>query len=56
MLVNHHGGCDGSTQARRIGPDSNAAMHRFCASQGRTSGFGPLENSGDTVFVACVSP
>jgi hypothetical protein len=49
-----HAGCDGSSQ--RLGSDCNAAMHRFCAQRGcTTSGFGPLENSGDTSFVGCVA-
>jgi hypothetical protein len=56
VLATHHAGCDGSTQARRIGSDCNAAIHRYCASRGHTSGFGPLENSGDDALVACVSP
>lgn len=55
VLVNHHAGCSGGTQAQRIGPDCNAAMHRFCASQGYASGFGPVENSGDAASVVCVS-
>jgi hypothetical protein len=48
-----HGGC---TAATRIGPDCNAAMHRLCAAMGFASGFGPLENSGDTAVVGCVRP
>ena len=46
-----HAGC---TAASRIGPDCNAAIHRFCASRGAASGWGPLENSGDGLQVACV--
>lgn len=53
VMRTHHGGCDGNTQ--RIGSDCNAAMHRFCRTQGcTTSGFGPLENSGDTAIAGCV--
>lgn len=55
-LVGHHGECDGSSDDRRIGPGCNAAIHRFCASQGYSSGFGPIENSGDTAYVTCVRP
>ena len=50
-LSSHHGGC---TTATRMGGECNAAIHRFCASRGFVSGFGPLENSGDTAVVACV--
>jgi hypothetical protein len=50
-LSRHHGGC---TATRRYGPDCNAAIHRFCASRGQTTGFGPVENSGDTAVVSCV--
>jgi hypothetical protein len=51
-LSTHHGGCDGVAQ--RIGTDCNAAIHRYCASIGMTSGFGPVENSGDFADVTCV--
>ena len=50
-LSTHHDGCTAGT---RFGPACNAAMHRFCASRGFVSGFGPLENSGDTAIVGCV--
>lgn len=56
VLVGHHGECDGSADDRRIGPGCNAAIHRFCTSQGYASGFGPIENSGDTAYVTCVRP
>jgi hypothetical protein len=49
----HHGGC---TATRAWGPDCNAAIHRFCTARGATSGFGPLEHSGDNLQVACVRP
>ncbi len=51
-LATHHPGCDGTTE--RMGPDCNAAIYRFCTSRGFASGFGPVENSGDTAYVACV--
>ena len=51
-LAMHHGPCDGQTQ--RIGPDCNAAIHRWCRSQGFASGFGPLESGAADVTVACV--
>ncbi len=50
-LVQHHGGC---TQQSRIGPDCNAAINRFCRSQGHATGWGPVENSGDVAVVTCV--
>lgn len=52
-LAAHHGGCTASV---RSGPDCNAAIHRLCVSRGATSGFGPLENSGDGAQIACVRP
>ena len=55
-LAARHGGCHGGVIGARIGPDCNAAIHRFCAQSGATSGFGPVENSGDVAVVACVSP
>ena len=54
VLSTHHGPCNGTRQ--RWGPDCNAAMKRWCRSEGFLSGFGPLENNGDTVVVACVNP
>lgn len=53
VLVGHHGGC---TTSSRIGPDCNAAINRFCVSQGFVTGYGPVENSGDVAVVTCVSP
>ncbi len=52
-LSSHHGGC---TAAVRSGPECNSAIHRLCVSRGATSGFGPLENSGDGAEIACVRP
>jgi hypothetical protein len=51
-LSGHHAPCNGSTQ--RWGVDCNAAIHRWCGAQGFESGFGPVENSGDTAYVTCV--
>ena len=53
-LRGHHPGCDGGGQ--RIGPECNAAIHRYCASQGFATGFGPVENSGDDAAVVCIRP
>lgn len=53
-LASHHEGCDGVVE--RIGPNCNAAIHRYCAGQGFTSGFGPVENEGDSALVTCVRP
>jgi hypothetical protein len=51
-LAGHHAPCNGAGQ--RIGPDCNAAMHRWCSAQGYVSGFGPVENSGGDATVTCV--
>jgi hypothetical protein len=51
-----HPVCDGSSQ--RMGLECNMAIHRLCATSADTcgtSGFGPVENSGDTAVVGCVS-
>lgn len=53
VLSGHHDGCNAGT---RIGPACNAAINRFCASSGFSTGYGPVENSGDVAFVTCVSP
>jgi hypothetical protein len=54
VLASHHPGCDGTTE--RLGCACNAAIKRFCESQGHTSGYGPIESSGDYVEVFCVFP
>jgi len=54
VLATHHASCDGSTE--RWGQHCNAAIKRFCRSEGYTSGFGPIENTGDIAWVTCVSP
>jgi hypothetical protein len=52
-LSGFHGPCN---QGNYIGSDCNAAIHRFCAASGFSSGFGPVEHSGDTAVVTCVRP
>jgi len=52
-LSGHHPACD--TDAERLGPSCNAAVHRYCQAMGALSGFGPVENSGDDVDVSCVA-
>lgn len=46
--------CNGVTE--RYGTGCNAAISRYCGSLGFTSGFGPVENSGDVAYVTCVRP
>ncbi|MCK6572388.1 putative metal-binding motif-containing protein [Myxococcota bacterium] len=53
VLSGHHGPCN---QGNYIGPDCNAAIHRFCGANGFASGFGPVEHSGDVAVVTCVRP
>jgi hypothetical protein len=48
--------CDGAAQ--RMGLECNVAIHGLCGTSAATcgtSGFGPVENSGDTAVVACLS-
>jgi len=45
-----HGGC---TESNPIGPDCNAAINRWCAAAGMTTGFGPAEHSGETLTLVC---
>ena len=52
-LSQHHGDCH--QNGERIGFNCNAAIHRLCSAQGYLSGWGPLENSGDVAYVACVN-
>ena len=49
-LSGHHDGCNIN---QRHGPACYAAINRFCGSRGSTTGFGPVENSGDTAVVTC---
>jgi hypothetical protein len=51
-LRTFHAPCDGSGE--RNGMNCNAAINRFCADRGFVTGYGPVENSGDTAIVACV--
>jgi hypothetical protein len=50
-LATHHPGCTAST---RIGSDCNAAIHRYCASQGFVTGFGPDEQGPDSATITCL--
>ena len=54
VLSGHHPGC--TAGGERFGPACNSAIHRFCASTGARTGFGPAENSADTAVVVCVKP
>jgi hypothetical protein len=49
-LAVQHGGCSAATP---FGPDCNAAIHRWCASAGSATGFGPVEAYGDAATVVC---
>jgi hypothetical protein len=49
-LASHHPDC---FWWEAHSPACNAAIHRFCASSGQTTGFGPVEHSGDTAVVVC---
>jgi hypothetical protein len=52
-LQRHDAGC---TAAVRFGVACNRAAHRFCVARGCAStGFAPIENSGDVAVVACVA-
>jgi hypothetical protein len=53
-LRGYHAPCDGTSE--RWGPNCNAAISRYCAASGFTSGFGPVENAGDVAYVTCVRP
>ena len=50
-LAASHPGCNGTTQ--HIGPECNAAIHRWCRDRGETSGYGPVEHGGGFATVAC---
>lgn len=50
-LTMHHAGCVAGAQDAY---DCNAASHRFCASKGYVSGFGPVEYNDVNVSVVCV--
>ena len=49
-LTTHFWGCTGTV---RQGVHCNAAINRMCRSLGHTTGFGPVENSGDGAWVVC---
>lgn len=53
VLSSHHSGCNGSNQ--QMGLDCNAAIHRYCTSEGYISGFGPVAVSGNNATITCVS-
>lgn len=50
VLKGHHPYC---SESEPMSADCNASINRFCAAAGLTTGFGPLEHSGDGVLVAC---
>jgi hypothetical protein len=47
-------GCNGVGPNGRFSLDCNAAINRHCAAQGFASGWGPIENDGNTAMVACL--
>jgi hypothetical protein len=52
-LAVEQAGCDGVDQS--FGPDCNAAINRWCSGRGCAStGFGPVEHSGDDATVVCL--
>ncbi|MFK7928322.1 MAG: DUF1592 domain-containing protein [Myxococcota bacterium] len=51
-LKQQHAGCSGPPSAN-WGPACNAAISRWCGAQGMTTGFGPVEHSGDIAHVVC---
>lgn len=51
-LSSHHQQCNGNFET--AGPNCNAAIHRLCASEGLTTGFGPLEHSATEAAITCV--
>ncbi len=51
-LATFDAACNGSTE--RFGDRCNAAFHGFCTDRGYATGFGPLENSGDVAYAACL--
>ncbi len=52
VLATMQSTCDGS--AERMGPRCDLAFHDFCQQAGHLSGYGPLENSGDAAYAACI--
>jgi hypothetical protein len=52
-LAAEQAGCDGVDLS--FGPDCNAAINRWCSGRGcATTGFGPVEHSGDDATVVCL--
>ena len=51
VLSLEHSVCDGIRE--RIGPNCNAAIHRYCASQALRTGYGPVEHNGEHVSIVC---
>ncbi|MCC6995542.1 MAG: hypothetical protein IT370_13110 [Deltaproteobacteria bacterium] len=45
--------CDGTQE--RYGPSCVTAVHRYCVAAGAISGFGPIESSGDSAQVTCLT-
>ncbi|MDY0002969.1 MAG: hypothetical protein RBU30_16840 [Polyangia bacterium] len=53
-LSGYQSTCNGTSQ--RFGLACNQAIHQWCDATGcPVSGFGPIENSGDSAWVTCVS-
>lgn len=52
VLSAYEAGCDGAGE--RGGLLCNTAIHAFCQDEGFATGHGPLENSGDVAWVACI--
>lgn len=53
-LTAAHPDCDGVFE--RSGPQCNAAIHRFCMVRLQRSGFGPIDDDGGRLTIACVRP
>lgn len=51
-LAGHHSVCNGVDE--RVGPNCNAAIHRYCTSSGMVSGFGPVFNSATGASIVCL--
>jgi hypothetical protein len=50
-LSAYHDGCN---QGYRQGGACNAAISRLCGARGQSTGYGPVENSGDAATIVCV--
>ena len=51
-LAARHGVCDGQREV--VGPNCNAAIHRYCEQSGQRTGFGPIERNQDGPYLSCV--